>query len=268
MGHELVRALGQAGHQVLAPSSAACDLSRPACVAQLVAAAPEAIVHAAAYTNVDGCARDPELAHRVNALGTSYVALACRELDVPLAYISTNEVFDGQGRRPYLEYDPTGPINAYGQSKWGGEQAVRSLVPRHYICRVAWLYGGPRSFVRTVLRLAAEHGQLRMVADEEGSPTYAADAADAVAALLAQPYYGTYHIVNEGQASRYAFAEAVLALSGRAVPLTPMALADFVRDSTPPRYTPLRNQAATALGIVLRPWEAALAAYLPLLAAA
>jgi dTDP-4-dehydrorhamnose reductase len=220
------------------------------------------VVHPAAYTNVDGCARDPELAYRVNGLGTQYVALACRQLGAPLVYISTNEVFDGSGGAPYFEYDRAEPINAYGRSKWAGEQALRELLDRYYIARVAWLFGGERNFVRTVLRLAAERGRLSMVADEIGSPTYAPDVAEAVAQLIQKQFYGTYHLVNEGSCSRYEFAEAILRHAGRDdVELRPMALADFKRDSLVPPHTPLRNVAAAALGIRLRPWQDALAEY-------
>jgi dTDP-4-dehydrorhamnose reductase len=258
-----VRALRAAGHQVIALERAACDLSRPECVGQLVALEPELIVHAAAYTDVDGCARDPLRAYRVNTLGTHYVALACQQLGAALAYVSTNEVFPGDAGRAYLEYDRARPINAYGQSKWAGEEAVRALLPRHFICRVAWLFGGPRGFVRTMLRLAAERQELRVVADEVGSPTYTADVAQALTRLIATPYYGAYHLVNEGQASRLELARAALALGGyEHVQLQPIRQAEFPRASTPPLYTPLANVAAAELGIRLPPWDEALAACL------
>lgn len=263
LGSRLVRVLSAAGHRVLAYDQAQCNIATPNAVEHLIHAAPQLIVHCAAYTNVDGCARDPGLAYQVNTLGTQYVALACQALGAPLVYISTNEVFPGDAAGAYYEYDPVRPINAYGRSKWGGEQVVRALLPQHYICRVAWLYGGPRSFVTTVQRLARDKGELRMVADEVGSPTFAADVAQAVAQLITLPFYGTYHLVNAGQASRFEFARAILELTGQQhVPLYPITLADFRRDSTPPPFTPLVNQAAATLGITLRPWPEALAAYL------
>ncbi len=128
--------------------------------------------------------------------------------------------------------------------------------------RVAWLYGGERSFVRTVLRLASERDELSIVADEIGSPTFAPDVAAAVARLIATPFYGTYHLVNEGACSRFELAAAILRLAGRGrVALRPLKLADYRRDSVVPPYTPLRNIAAAALGIQLRPWQDALAEY-------
>ncbi len=265
LGKALQRVLADA-HEVIPLSRADLDLEHPDCVQALVETRAQCVIHPAAYTNVDGCARDPDRAYRVNALGTRYVALACQALDVPLVYISTNEVFDGASTAPYAEYDRPAPINPYGFSKWAGEQAVRELLRRFYIVRVAWLFGGERNFVRTVLRLANERNEIAMVADEIGSPTYAPDVAGAIARLIETPYYGTYHLVNEGFCSRYEFAAATLRLAGRTdVTLRPIALAEYQRASRVPPYTPLRNVAAAELGIRLRSWEEALAEYVGML---
>ncbi len=264
LGRVLTKTLG-VKHDVVPLGHDIFELGSPAAIGQLVATGAELVIHSAAYTNVDGCARDPQLAYRINGLGTHYIALACQQLDVPLVYISTNEVFPGDARTSYVEYSPTGPINAYGWSKWVGEQVVRDVLRRYYIVRVAWLFGGERNFVRTVLRLASQPpaGGLRMVADEVGSPTYAADVAAGIAQLITQPVYGVYHFVNDGACSRYEFAQEILRQAGLgAVPLSPMALADYKRDSTPPPYTPLANIAGAAQGISFRPWQEALAAYL------
>jgi dTDP-4-dehydrorhamnose reductase len=261
LGKALQETLGRE-HDVVALGHNELELGRPECVTRLVATGADLVIHPAAYTNVDGCARDPELAYRVNGLGTQYVALACRQLGAPLVYISTNEVFDGAGAAAYFEYDRTNPINPYGQSKWAGEQAVRELLDRFYIARVAWLFGGERNFVRTVLRLATERDTLGMVVDEVGSPTYAPDVAEAVARLIQTPFYGTYHLVNEGSCSRYECAATILRQAGcEHIQLRPIALADFKRDSVVPPHTPLRNVAAAALGIRLRPWQDALVEY-------
>lgn len=255
-----------APHHTLVPlNQPAFELGSPEALAQVVATQADLVIHCAAYTNVDGCARDPELAYRINGLGTRYVALACQQLAIPLVYISTNEVFAGNDGRAYLEYDAAHPINAYGHSKWAGEQAVRELLQRFYIVRVAWLFGGERNFVRTVLRLAAQPpaGGLRMVSDEVGSPTYVGDVAAALLRLIELPFYGTYHLVNEGAASRYELAQEILRLAGYGeVAVTPIPLASYQRDSTPPLYSPLANVAGTALGLRLRSWQAALGMYL------
>lgn len=252
-------------HSVIALDRSALELGDPAAVDQIAATRADVVIHPAAYTDVDGCARDPERAYRINALGTKYVALGCRRIGAPLVYISTNEVFPGDAAAPYSEYDQPRPINAYGRSKWAGEQIVRELAPAFSIVRVAWLFGGPRNFVRTVLRLAANPpaGGLRMVADEVGNPTYAADVAAAVANLITTDHYGTYHLVNSGHCSRYDFCRAILDRAGYGdLPVAPITLADFTRASTPPPYTPLANHAGAAIGLNLRPWTEALDAFL------
>lgn len=256
-------------HELIPLGHDRLELGAPAAVEQVAATRADLVIHPAAYTNVDGCARDPELAYRVNTLGTKYVALACRRLGAPLVYISTNEVFPGDAAEPYGEYDAARPINAYGRSKWAGEQAARELLHELYVVRVSWLFGGERNFVRTVLRLAdgPPPGGIRMVDDEVGSPTYAADVAEGVARLIETGHYGSYHLVNGGLCSRYAFAREILRQAGRAeLPVQPIRLAEFRRDSSPPPFAPLANRAGAALGIALRPWEQALAAYLAALA--
>ena len=246
-------------HEIIALGHRDIELSSPACIEQLASTRAELVIHPAAMTNVDGCARDPDQAYRINGLGTRYVALACRKLAAPLVYVSTNEVFDGSGTRPYYEYDQTNPINAYAWSKWVGEQAVRELLEEHYIARVAWLYGGERNFIRTILRLVKERPSLRVVSDELGSPTYAPDVAQAIAQLIKTCCYGTYHLVNQGSCSRYELAAEALRLAGYAdFPLEAIKLADYKRDSRVPPYTPLHNIAAADLGIRLRDWQVAL----------
>ncbi|WP_129632994.1 dTDP-4-dehydrorhamnose reductase [Candidatus Oscillochloris fontis] len=268
LGSTLARILAD-GHELILVDRNEIELSSPAAVEQLVATKAELIIHPAAYTDVDGCARDPEWAYRVNAMGTKYVALACRRLGAPMVYISTNEVFAGNTGRAYMEYDQTGPINAYGRSKLAGEMAVREVLRDFYIVRIAWLFGGERNFVRTVLRLAANPpaGGLRMVDDEVGNPTYCLDLAAAIVRLIGTRAYGTYHLVNSGACSRHAFASEIVRQAGyHDLPITPIQLADYPRASTPPPYSPLLNIAASDLGITLRPWQEALAEYLTTLA--
>jgi dTDP-4-dehydrorhamnose reductase len=242
-----------------------CDITDRACVMQAVGEfKPDVVIHAAAMTDVDGCARDPDAAYRANALGTQNVALACQAAGCAMLYISTNEVFDGRKTEPYLEFDTPNPINTYGRSKLAGEAIVRDLLTRFYVVRLAWLYGkGGNHFVRKMIRLADERGSLRVVADEVGSPSYAEDVAQAIHQLVQTGAYGVYHLVNDGIASRYDFVREILRLSERGhIPVEPIKQADFRRASTPPPFTPLRNFCGAAQGIVLRPWQDALAEYL------
>ena len=222
------------------------------------------VIHCAAYTDVDGCARDPDKAYRINGLGTQNVALACRDTGAAMVHVSTNEVFSGEDPSGYEEWRPLDPINAYARSKAAAEFHVRHLLPRHYIVRTAWLYApGGRNFVHAILRHAREKGHVRVVTDEVGNPTYVKDLAVAIGALISTGQYGTYHFVNSGACSRWQFANEILCLAGlEHVRNTPILGREFRRASTPPRYGALHNMAGAALGITLRPWQAALADYI------
>ncbi len=233
-----------------------------AITAALRAFAPDLIIHAAAMTNVDACETDPDLAYRVNTLGTRNVAVAALQTGAPMVYVSTDYVFAGDRTEPYWEFDEVRPLSVYGHSKWAGEQIVRQLLSPHYIVRTAWLYGdGPRNFVETVLRLARERGALTMVTDEVGSPTYAPDLAGAIARLVCHPAYGTYHLVNEGTCSRYEWAVEILRQAGLGdVPVEPSQ--NYQRAARVPKHVSLRNLSGAELGIALRPWPEALAAYM------
>ncbi|NLE43897.1 MAG: dTDP-4-dehydrorhamnose reductase [Chloroflexi bacterium] len=247
-----------------------CDLpesditDRAAIGETIVDFAPDVVIHAAAWTDVDGCARDPDRAYVANAIGTQNVALACAACDAAMVYVSTNEVFDGRATVPYLEWDDPCPINPYGRSKAAGEWCVRHLLRRFYIARTAWLYaGGGRNFPHRIVQLADERGQLRVVQDEVGNPTYAPDLAQAIAALVQTEAYGVYHLVNSGHCSRFEFAQAILHITGRDhIPIEPIHQSDFQRASTPPAFAPLANTAAAAHGVHLRPWDEALREFL------
>lgn len=263
LGRALEAALS--GHTLFGGDLPEVDITRLASIRESVAGArPDLVIHSAAMTNVDGAARDPDLAYRVNALGTRNVAVACQDVDCPMLAISTNEVFDGQANQPYLEFDRTHPINPYARSKLAGETFVRELLSRFYIVRTAWLYGyGGNNFVTKIVGRARSDGKLRVVTDEVGAPTFAPDLSNAIAQLVASEAYGVYHFTNEGACSRYAFAQKILELAGLAhVPIEPIRLADIDRPSTPPPYTPLRNFCGAQIGIRLRPWQDALAEYI------
>jgi dTDP-4-dehydrorhamnose reductase len=263
LGRTLMRRLAQ--HMLLGTDLPEVDLTDLHAIrSSLAAFAPDVIIHAAAYTDVDGAARNPDLAFRVNALGTRNVAVASESVGAALLAISTNEVFDGTKVEPYGEFDATGPINPYAKSKLAAEQFIRDLTTRFYIVRTAWLYGlGGNNFVKKIIDRADSDGRLRVVTDEVSSPTYAEDLVTALEQLLVTGAYGIYHFTNEGACSRFEFAREILALSGhRHIPIEPIVLADYPRPSTPPPYAPLRNFCGAQLGITLRPWRDALADYL------
>jgi len=240
------------------------DFTKDSTFQAMVDFAPDVVIHCGAFTHVDGCEADPDTAYRVNALGTQNVALACQTCGAAMLYISTNEVFDGTKKEPYLEFDPPNPIDVYGQSKLAGEMYVRALLNRFYIVRTAWLYArGGNNFVTKIVKAADERGALRVVTDEVSSPTYAPDLAAAIVQLIQTGCYGIYHFTNEGACSRYEFTLKILELSGRGhVPVTPITSDQYERIAKPPLHAPIRNYCgATALGITLQPWEEALQEY-------
>jgi len=225
---------------------------------------PDVVIHAAAMTNVDRCALEPDLGHRINALGTRNIAVACQDTNSRMLAIGTNEVFDGNADQPYRERDAPNPINPYGQSKYAGEVLIRDLLTRFYIVRVAWSYGyGGNNFVTKIVQRAKEIGQLRVVTDEISSPTFTKDAAQAIAQLIETDAFGIYHFINDGECSRFDFAQQILEETGLTdVPIEPIKLSDFDRPSTPPHYSSLRNFNGAQIGITLRPWREALADYI------
>lgn len=266
VGIELSRRSGA----VVAPGRAELDLANPQEIATVICSQPwTAVINAAAYTAVDKAEHDVARAWHLNAVAPAIIATETARLGIPLIQVSTDYVFDGGKVEPYLPTDATSPLGVYGASKLAGEIAVRSASPRHAIVRTAWVVSAHRAnFVRTMLRLGAERDHLRVVADQQGSPTSAADLADAllaVAARLNDPAApgGTWHFVNSGEASWHDLATAIFARSSRrggAVPsLEPIATADY---PTPARRPANSRLDTTTLerdfGIKPRPWQAAL----------
>jgi dTDP-4-dehydrorhamnose reductase len=261
--------LGQALQEALADRTLllldlpAGDITDPAIIRTIADFHPDVVIHPAAYTDVDGAEREPDVAYRVNVWGTQNVALACQQAGAAMVYLSTNEVFDGTADAPYREWDAPSPISTYARSKAAGERVVRALLQRFYIVRVAWLFApGGNNFVAKIIAAADKYGALRVVDDEFGNPTYAPDAAAAIAQLIETEHYGIYHLANAGVCSRHQFAHEILRQAGRNhVPITPIRSSEWKRASTPPLRAILANTAGAELGIRPRPWQDALAAY-------
>jgi dTDP-4-dehydrorhamnose reductase len=239
----------------------------------LAVARPDAVIHTAAYTDVDGCEHDPARAEAVNAVGSRHVAAAAKAAGANLIAVGTDFVFPGDGGAPYAEDAPTRPISEYGRSKLAGEEAVLATDPGFAVARTAWLYGGAgKHFPRTVLTLLRDRGTMEVVADETGSPTFAGDLAEALVSLLAVRGAGIFHLVNAGRATRFGLAQAVAEAAGfdpeLIVPTTTEAfLAKYPLPAKRPADSTLANLRAAALGVTLRPWSDAVADYIPRLAA-
>ena len=202
--------------------------------------APEIVLHPAAWTDVNGCALNPQKALLVNGIATAHLAAITAQLAIPLLYVSSNEVFDGTLDRPYTELDQPNPINPYGYSKWYGERAIVQINPKHYIVRSSWLFAhGGGNFVQAILNAAAAGKPLRVVTNEVANPTYTNDLAFAIARLIETERFGSYHLVNEGAVSRWQFARDILDRSGYAqTPIERISRHQWQRPSLPPEYTP------------------------------
>jgi dTDP-4-dehydrorhamnose reductase len=224
---------------------------------------PEAVIHCAAYTNVDGAESDPDGAFKVNVIGSQNMAAACLETGARLVQISTDYVFDGTADKPYREFDPVNPQSVYGTTKWQGEELVRQILGRHYILRTAWLYGDGNNFVRTMLRLADEQPFLKVVNDQIGSPTSTADLARVIFKLLQSDAYGTYHATCQGQCSWYEFAKEIFRQAGKNVDVRPVTTAEFPRPAKRPAHSVLDNyMLRMTVGDPMRTWQEALQDYL------
>ncbi|HYO50483.1 MAG TPA: dTDP-4-dehydrorhamnose reductase [Chloroflexia bacterium] len=266
LGQALVRHAESAGYELLQLNRSDCDITDAVAVRRAMSAfGPDVVIHAAAYTDVEGAESKPAVAFATNSRGTRNVALACLEADAALIYISTNMVFFDETRKtPFTELEPPCPRGVYATSKREGEIHVQQLMSRFYIARVSWLYGMQGdSFVHKMVRLANEKGALIGVDDEVSTPTYAEDLADALLRLANTGLYGWYHMVNEGECSRYEYIKEIMRLSGREhIPITPGKLSNFSRAAPTPPYSTLLNVNGAQAGIVLRPWRDALADYI------
>src|SRR5450830_175073 len=224
------------------------------------ASRPEVVVNCAAYTAVDRAEMEPDGAYRVNVLGARNVAQAAQRVGARVVYFSTDYVFDGAASTPYDEEAPTGPLSVYGRTKLQGEQATREANPDHLILRLAWLYGSTgHNFVRTILRLAREKDELRIVDDQVGSPTFTEDVVHQLWTAIEDGCSGTYHCVNTGQASWYEFASQIVRLSGSAVPVVPITSVDYPTAARRPAFSALSDRRLELEHLnTMRPWQDAL----------
>jgi len=224
---------------------------------------PRVVVNAAAYTDVDGCESNQELAMQVNGEGVAFLAMICRDIGARLVQISTDYVFNGGKGSPYLEDDPTGPLSVYGESKLAGELNAR-FTPDHLIIRTQWLYGlHGKNFVETMLRLATEKDELAVVDDQIGSPTWTVDLAKGVRALIEHDCKGIYHAANSGFCSWNEFSKAIFAEAGVPVRVKPLTTEQLGRPARRPLYSTLDcGKLARDTGFQLQPWAEALKQYL------
>jgi dTDP-4-dehydrorhamnose reductase len=250
LGQDLVKAFDDDTNRydVIAATRAELDLGdRDSILGAITSTEPDAVIHAGAWTAVDACESDPDRAFRVNALGTRHVQQGARIVGAHLFYVSTDFVFDGTATEPIDEWSPTNPLSVYGRSKLGGELEVD---PGHTIIRTR----GGTGFVKTMLRLAGERDELNVVADQDGSPTFTEDLAQAIKRLVVGRFPGVFHVTNQGTATWFELAQATFAAAGldpnRVIPIT---TADYPTPARRPAYSVLDNAALRLQGLPLLP---------------
>lgn len=243
LGHDLIEALKD-NHELVLTTSKTLDITDKEQVFDFISQnKPDIVINSAAYTDVDGCEQNQDLAYSVNGEGVKNLALACREADSALVHISTDYVFNGENTRPWVEDDETGPISVYGKSKLEGEKAICEILDKYFILRTAWLYGvNGRNFPKTMLELAENHSKITVVYDEVGTPTYTLDLAQAISKLIETDCYGIYHLTNSGSCSWCEFARYIFEIAGADVEVVPVTADEFARPAPRPSYSVLENR--------------------------
>lgn len=276
VGREVCRAAWPASCELLPLDRAASDITKAAAVSAVIARErPDLVINLAAYTAVDRAESEPETAWAVNCAGAAHIAAACGDSTTALIHLSTDYVFDGSKLGLYREEDPVNPLGAYGRSKEAGERAVRAAAARHIIVRTAWVYGAyGTNFIKTMLRLGAERPVLRVVADQQGCPTAAADIASALIAIAAkikrgEADWGTFHFAGAGSTSWHGFAEEIFNLASRFGSQSPESRPRVEPITTDQYPTPARRpmnsvldcrKIGEAFGISPPPWRTSLQA--------
>ena len=243
LGHDLADVL-KGKHELILTTSKTLDITDKNHVIDFVSSQkPDMLINAAAYTDVDGCEKNQDLAYSVNGEGVRNLAMACKKIGCGLVHISTDYVFNGENTRPWVEDDETGPISVYGKSKLEGEKAICEILDKYFILRTAWLYGvNGRNFPKTMLELAENHSKITVVYDEVGTPTYTLDLAQAISKLIETDCYGIYHLTNSGSCSWCEFARYIFEIAGADVEVVPVTADEFARPAPRPSYSVLENR--------------------------
>ena len=266
LGHELSSLLKD--HTLILLSHSQLDISNSESVnKQIDSSSPDIIINSAAYTQVDACETNYDLAFQSNAIGPKNLAIKCKQLGIPLIHISTDYVFEGNKKKnsPLVEDDKLGPKTVYGKTKLEGEKMVQENCEKYFILRTAWLYGEGKNFVKTMLSLSKKNKELKVVNDQIGSPTYAKDLAKAIKEIIEKKSdkYGIYHVTNKGEVSWYEFAKKIFEIKNIEIKVNPCTSEEFPRPAPRPHYSVLSNQKWIDAGFTpMRDYEEALNEYL------
>ena len=265
LGYDVVRECEKRGITAIGVDIEEMDITDPEAVRKVIPEArPDAVIHCAAYTAVDAAEDNVSLCMRINAAGTEHIADVCKEMDIPMVYISTDYVFDGEGERPWEPGDKRSPLNIYGHSKSEGEIAVERRLKKFFIVRIAWVFGkNGKNFIKTMLRLGRDRGAVSVVDDQIGSPTYTYDLARLLVDMVQTDKYGIYHATNEGLCSWYEFACEIFRQAGMDVKVTPVTSDAFPAKARRPHNSRMSKEKLTEMGFERLPsWQDALGRYL------
>ena len=266
LGYDVVNELEKRGHTAIGVDIEELDITDAEAVDKMITeAAPDAVIHCAAWTAVDAAEDNEEKCRQVNAYGTENIAKVCKKLDCKMMYISTDYIFDGKGTRPWEPDDPvTTPLNVYGQTKYEGELAVRNNVEKFFIVRIAWVFGKGKNFIKTMLNLAKTHDHLTVVNDQYGTPTYTYDLARLLVDMIETDKYGNYHATNEGgYITWYDFACEIFRQAGIDIEVEPVNSAQYAAKAKRPENSRMNKQKLVDNGFEPLPdWKDALKRYL------
>ena len=271
LGHKIKEILSK-DYELILTDAHNMDITNSELVASFLAnAKPDYVIHGAAYTKVDQAEEDKALCEKINVLGTENIAQVCGKMDVPVIYVSTDYVFDGESKKPYTETDKPNPLSVYGATKFAGEELIRKYCEKHYILRISWLFGElpeghPGSnFVETMLKLAATRDSISVVNDQIGSPTYTGDLVRVMKSLLDNGLakFGTYHFSGNCECSWYDFAKEIFEQTGTKIELKAITSPEYPQKAKRPRYSYLsKEKIANELGVTVRCWKEMLGEYL------
>ena len=266
LGHDLMNELEKRGIEYIGVDVEEMDITdADACRRVITEAAPDAVIHCAAYTAVDAAEDNVELCRKINAEGTKNIAEVCRDLDIKMMYISTDYVFNGEGTRPWEPDDHREPLNIYGLTKYEGEVYIERLVKKFFTVRIAWVFGvNGKNFIKTMLRLGKERGAVSVVDDQIGSPTYTYDLARLLVDMIQTEEYGRYHATNEGLCSWYEFACEIFRQAGMdEVTVTPVDSSQFPAKAKRPKNSRMDRSKLVEKGFTPLPtWQDDLGRYL------
>ncbi len=268
LGYDVMNELAKRGYEGIGVDVQEMDITDAQAVDRVITeSGADKVIHCAAYTAVDAAEDNVDLCRKVNAQGTENIAKVCKKLDIPMLYLSTDYVFDGEGTRPWEPDDKRDPLNVYGQTKYEGELAIEENLDKYFIVRIAWVFGvNGKNFIKTMLKLAENHDTITVVDDQVGSPTYTYDLSRLLVDMIETDKYGRYHATNEGLCTWYEFAVEIFRQAGISVNVVPVTSEEFQAKAKRPHNSRLNKDKLDEMGFKRLPsWQDALSRYLKII---